>query len=180
MLTSPARLRSLRPAALALCVLGGLGLASPPSAAALSVDVLATLQGDGSYLYDVSIVNDGATDVILVSIVDAPVGDATIAATLTAPAGHIASYDGGFGIVDFLEDTSVFAAGTTTPGFSFRSQSAPGPGIFATFEAYDVNLQFLSGGVDVTLVPEPDTLILLAAALAAAARIGRTPRRSTR
>jgi len=121
----------------------------------------------GSFLYEISITNTGPEDIVIVSIVDAPIGDPLIDPSLMFPAGFFASYDGGVGIVDFLEDTSLFAAGTTTSGFSFESSAAPGPGVLSSFEALSDVGDFFTGNVQTTVVsvggggsvPEPSTVV---------------------
>lgn len=109
--------------------------------------------GGGSFHYDLSVENTGPEDFAIVSL-DAPVGDPLIAPSLTAPAGFLASYDGGFGFLDFLEDTDFFAAGTTTSGFSFDALAGPGDA-FTTFNALTLLGDTFSGPVDLTVVPEP-------------------------
>ena len=105
----------------------------------------------GSFRYEFSITNSMLVspdqDVVIVSITNAPLADPLIGPTLTAPADFVASYDPGLGIVDFLEATSNFGVGTTTGGFSFESQAAPGPGVFSSFEALTVNGSSTSGSV---------------------------------
>ncbi len=96
-------------------------------------------------------------DVPIVSITDAPLADALIGVTLTAPAGFVALYDPGLGIVDFAENTSNFAAGTTTPGFSFESLTAPGAGVFSFFQALTVAGALSSGNVQQMVVQSPPT-----------------------
>jgi hypothetical protein len=49
--------------------------------------------------------------------------------------------------------------GTTTSGFSFESLSAPAPGVFRSFEAFEFDGDFLTGDVQTTIIPEPITLV---------------------
>lgn len=118
----------------------------------------------GSYRYEFTITNTLLTspddDVVVISIVDAPMGDPLIGPSLETPPGFLALYDSGLGIVDFLEDTSNFAAGTTTSGFRFESLAAPGSGFFSTFEAFTVGGDFLTGNVQTQVVPEPGSCLV--------------------
>jgi hypothetical protein len=139
-------------------------LTAAPATAMLTVQALVTPVG-GNFEYDITIDNGLSEDVSIVSLVDAPLSDPLIDPTLTSPAGYLASYDDGLGFVDFLEDTSSFAAGTVVAGFSFTSTSGPGAGVFASFEALTVLGDFVSGTVEVTLVPEPGTTLLVALGL---------------
>lgn len=100
----------------------------------------------GSFQYDFTIENPGPDDIGIVSISNAPLGDLLIDATLTSPAGFLASYDSGLGIVDFLEDTVSFFAGTTVSGFSFQSLSGSSRN-FSTFEAFTVAGDLVFGSV---------------------------------
>ena len=134
--------------------------------AALIVNTTVTPINNDLFNYDFSITNNDLEDVSIVSIVDAPFGDLNIDPTLVAPAGFIASYDLGLGIVDFLEDTDVFAIGTTRVGFTLTSAFGP-VGNFMAFEALTVNGNLMSGQVqkDVRpdgVIPEPGTMALLA------------------
>lgn len=163
------------------CVLASLFCFSTAAEATLTVEATVTPLA-GSFLYEYSIANSGPDDVVLVSIVDAPLGDPLIDPTLTAPVGYLASYDDGLGIVDFLEDTGLFAIGTATSGFSFESLAAPAPGVLRSFEAFEFDGDFLAGDVQTTIIPEPSTLAGVAgmcgvcAALWAGGRL--SPRRS--
>jgi hypothetical protein len=124
-------------------------------AADLSLSGTVTPLG-ASFLYELEIANAGPDDYSIVSIIDAPLNEMLIGNTLTTPAGFIGSYDGGLGIIDFLEDTQFFAAGTVFDGFSF--QSAVGPALaFATFSALTTQGATASGDVtwEVRAVPEP-------------------------
>jgi hypothetical protein len=107
----------------------------------------------GSFHYELSVENTGPEDITLVTL-DAPVGDPLIAPSLTTPVDFIGSYDGGLGLLDFIEDTDFFAAGTTTPGFSFDTMAGPGDA-FTTFNALGTLGDTFSGPVTYTVVPEP-------------------------
>ena len=134
-------------------------------AAQISVDILVTPLSGGSFRYEVTIGNAGPDDVVLVTLVDAPLGDPLIDPTLIWPPGFLASYDPGLGLVDFLEDTDLFAAGTSVSGFQFDSLA--GPDFFRAFEALTVFGDPDSGSTNITLVPvpEPSTLLLAACSL---------------
>lgn len=131
-------------------------LAAPAASAQLSVDATVEPLG-GSYRYDFTVTNPGPDEYVLVSFYSAPVGDALITSTLTAPGGFLALYDDGLGIVDFLEDTSYFTAGSTAGFFSFESLSGPGS-FFDVFVALDLGGNPFTGPVNVTVVPEAGTL----------------------
>lgn len=113
----------------------------------------------GSFRYEFSItntmLNSPGEDVVIVSLTDAPPGDSLIEPSLATPPGFIGLYDSGLGIVDFVEDTTNFAAGTTMGGFFFESQSSPGPGVFSAFSALTVDGDTILGDVKIRVVPEP-------------------------
>lgn len=90
--------------------------------------------GGGAYHYAFEVVNPGPDDFLAVSLVDAPLGDPLIAASLVAPADYLASYDAGLGIVDFLEFTNLFGASGVAGLFAFDSLAEPGTA-FGAFEA---------------------------------------------
>lgn len=144
-LTSPAR-------ALALLAL----LGAPAVSAQLSVDAIVEPLG-GSFRYDFTVTNPGPDDYLLVTINNAPTGDALILSTLTAPTGFLALYDGGLGLVDFLEDASFFAAGTSAGFFSFESLSGP-DSFFDVFVSLNLNGDPFTGPVNITVVPEAGTV----------------------
>lgn len=128
-------------------------LTAPIVSAVPIVDMTVTPLG-GSFRYEISVNNTSAEDVILVTITDAPIGDALITATLTAPTGFLASYDSGLGFVDLIEFTALFAAGTTVSGFSFESLSSPASH-FSAFEGFEADLDFFSGNINRTIVSSP-------------------------
>ncbi|OHB74976.1 MAG: hypothetical protein A2W31_11925 [Planctomycetes bacterium RBG_16_64_10] len=136
-------------------------IAVPASRASLLVEATVTPLV-GSFQYDFSIENTGPDDVVIVSIVDAPLADPIIDPTLVTPVGFFGSYDSGLGVVDFLEDTELFAAGTTTGGFSFQSLSGPSNS-FTVFEALTPLGGFITGSVNQTVVPEPAALTICCA-----------------
>lgn len=137
--------------------------------AALMVDATVQPFGGGLFHYEFTITNNTPEDVVLVSLIDAPPSDMTITNTLAAPAGFLALYDPGVGIVDFLEDSSLFGSGTTTSGFRFDSASGPATGLFSAFEALTTDGDLLTGAIQTQGVPEPGTLALLTLGLGALA-----------
>jgi hypothetical protein len=141
--------------------------------AAPSVEMTVTSVGGGVFQYDFSISNFGISDLAIVSITDAPPGDGLINSTLVAPAGFLASYDSGLGFVDFLGDVSVFAAGTTTSGFSFQS-AALSDAYFNSFEALGVLGESFSGDIRrISTIPDRgNSLVLLGAGLLALMALG--------
>lgn len=161
------------PAAIAIAA----WLTAQTASAILIVNATPTPLGGGLFQYEFTISNTGPADVPLVNINNAPLSDPDIGSTLMTPAGFLALYDPGLGIVTFLEDTSLFAAGTTIGGFSFQSAGPPGQ-YFGTFDALDVNGAFQDGNVNFSTTGVPDagsTLLLAAVAAGALAATGRNP-----
>jgi hypothetical protein len=130
------------------------------------IDAIVTPLGS-SFRYEFSISNNEAEDLALVSIVDVPLGDALIGTSLITPTGFLSSYDGGLGIVDFLSDAELFAAGLTLGGFSFESLTGPGA-FFTKFEALSLGGTSFAGAVRSTVVPDAGST-LAALGLAACA-----------
>ena len=124
-----------------------------------TVDFLA-----GVYTYTYSISNFGTT--LDLTVVNIPVGMAVPANNLMTPVGFNAIYDGGaINQVSFFEDTdpsttAKFAPDSTTGFFSFTSNFGPG---LVTFDAQDADGNTFTG-VTQSAVPEPSSLLLLAAA----------------
>lgn len=106
----------------------------------------------GAFHYELVVSNTGPEDIVLVSLVDAPLDDPLIDPTLTTPPDFLGLYDSGLGIVDFLEDTDFFGAGTETSGFSFHSLAGP-DAFFTSFEAFSTEADFISGDVEIRLLP---------------------------
>jgi len=124
------------------------------------------------YDYHLSVTNNGADDILLVSLFQT--GVLTTVSSPTAPAGFRIgnSSDGTTGFVDFLPSpgsTSTFAAGTTVGSFGFASSTllATAPEV----SALDVNGGSPNGTVNLVQVnaPEPDSLALAALGLLAGA-----------
>lgn len=132
-------------------------------AGALQVNAVVSDNGS-SFHYDVTVLNDDPiADLLVVSIEDAPLSDPLIGASLTAPAGFLASHDQGLGVIDLLADTSTFIANLTTGPFSFDSTFAPGQ-VFTRYSALNLNGDLFSGDVATRIaqgVPLPGSLALL-------------------
>lgn len=113
--------------------------------AALVVDSTVTPIDGGLFRYQFSITNTGPDDIILVTISGVPLNDPNIQTTLEVPAGFVPSYDPNLGLVDFVENTALFRAGTTVEGFAFNSGSGPGDR-FGRFEAFTDNFDQITAG----------------------------------
>jgi len=127
-----------------------------------TLDLTVTPLGGGIFQYLFSVNNSGPDDISIVTITDAPGADPLIPLTLVAPAGFLANYDPGLGLVDFLEGTSSFQVGTIN-GFGFQSATSPAAN-FTTFEALSVNGEFFAGTVHqvTSTVPEGGRTVALA------------------
>ena len=119
----------------------------------------ATPLGGGIFQYDFSISNSGPDDVVLLTFTDAPVSDPLIAPSLTTPSGFLASYDSGLGLVDFLADSDLFAAGTTKGLFSLQSSADPSTN-FKAFEALSTMGDIEHGTING--VPDAGSTLLMA------------------
>lgn len=138
------------------------GLLGPAQAAAMvDVEATVTMFSPGVFVYDVSVTNGLVDDVVLVILVDAPVADGLVGSSIAAPSGYAALYDANFGVVDLVEDSEVFAAGTSVASFSFASRTMPATGVFERFEAYTTEGDLASGTI--TVVPEPSRALLRSA-----------------
>jgi len=120
----------------------------------------------GAFRYTFEVENTGPGDFVLVSLVDAPLADPLIAPTMTTPAGFLGSYDGVLGIVDFIEGTMLFAAGTTRSGFRFDSLAGPGTA-FTLFEALDTQGGMVTGTVQFVAAPPPAPMPMITTGLSA-------------
>jgi hypothetical protein len=161
-----------RPARLAVVALGFL-LGTLSSHAQLTLDAVVTLRPD-AVRYDLTVHNATSEDLVLISLLDGPLGDARIGMTLSVPAGFLDNYDPGLGIVDFLGDSEVFGAGTTLTGFSFETSATAGPG-FESFEALSLQGTLFRGDLNVTVVPESGTVLATVVLLGGV--VGQTLRR---
>jgi hypothetical protein len=173
--------KKLRHGLMACAITFGAWLSPRAGAALVDLEMLVTPLG-GSYQYDVTIRNNSLVDLTLVSIVNAPIGDPLINPSLIAPAGFVALYDSGLGIIDFLEGASVFGVGQTIGGFRFVSSVLPGPSL-TLFEALDVNGGSFSGSITSTVVPGgsvPDSgsTVMLAAFAFVMTALGHARRRT--
>jgi hypothetical protein len=157
----------IRSTALALLApLALLAAPSQPARALVMVDATVFPLDPGGFRWELSIGNPGPDDVVLVSLLGAPLGDPAIGPSLETPAGYLASYDGVLGFVDFLEDTALFGAGTTVGGFAFVTSEAPTAGVLDRFESLSLLGTFESGDVAITIVPEAQTGVLVGLGLA--------------
>lgn len=149
-----------------------------PSAKAVVVHGVVT-QLAGSYLYEIFVLNDEAAELLIVSLIDAPLADPLIGPTLTTPVGFLGNYDSGLGYVDLIADTTSFLPGSTVDGFSFESLAGPGTGYFTTFEAIDASGNPYSGPVTLTVngVPETGGTLMMSGLVCAA--LGLLRRRKT-
>jgi len=155
-----------------LILMFSLTLGALPAHALLMVDGTVQAVGPGVWQYDFTVGNSGPDDVILVSLLNVPVDDLLIAPSLTAPAGFQASYDSNailnMAFMDFLEDTSLFAVGSSIGLFSFESGAAPGTA-FTMFEAIELDFDIVSGQTNLTVIdgeiPLPGTCYLALAAI---------------
>lgn len=146
---------------LAAAVLALGALAATTARANLSVEAVVSPSG-GGFHYEFSVVNDTLADAFLVTLTDAPLGDALISATLTAPAGFLANYDPGLGLIDFIADAAVFFPLGTTAGFAFDSLFGPAAN-FTTFQAFTLTgfpTPAAAGQVSFAAVPAPAGIAL--------------------
>ena len=112
------------------------------------------------YFYDLSVTNNGADDLLLVSLFQT--GTLTTISDESAPAGFqiTSSSDGTTGYVDFSAapaSSSLFAAGATVGQFRFNSATllAPNPQAFGLdINGVDTD-NGLVGNATITIVPEP-------------------------
>ena len=128
--------------------------AAQTASAAFVVNLMPTALGGGLFQYNVSVTNTDPDDYVRVSLLNGPLNDTFIVPN--APFGFMASYDSGLGIIDLLEDTDLFAAGSTKGLFTFQSMGDPGFS-FTGFEAQKINGDIFNG---VTTVPEPSRGVL--------------------
>lgn len=128
----------------------------------VSVNPTVTMSG-GGFRYNYAIVNASP---FALSVVTLSVPSSALAIqNLSVPNGFNANFDSRLGLLDFVENTRSFAAGTTVSGFQFDSPSGPS---LSSFTAVALNA---SGGVvefagqtlaprAVAPVPEPSTFVL--------------------
>jgi len=135
---------------------GALGLLAVAGAARAQILVTPSVTfASGLYSYDYTIANNSSDDIYDIAINVTP-GAGTIL-DLTVPTGFLGNYDPGFGIVDFLSDSSVFGAGTALGGFTFESPLPPAPSTYAA-----LTLDITTFGPTQSPVPEPGLPALIA------------------
>jgi hypothetical protein len=159
----PSSSLSAQKACLASVTLGFVLAALSSEANQITLDAVVTRLPDG-VRYDLVVNNSTLEDLVLISLLDGPLGDDRIGLTLSVPPGFLANYDSGLGIVDFLGDSEVFGAGTLLKGFSFETSPTAVLGL-DSFEAISVQGAIYRGNVNITAVPESGpglaTLVLL-------------------
>lgn len=129
-------------------VLLGLML-SPAAFGEVIVNVASQDAGGGTWDYEFTIVNTGPEQIATV-IVEAPQSDASIAPSISAPAGASAIYAATVGSLVFLRgEQSPFIAGTATAGFTLNSLSAPASTPFRGFQAIPTAGDDVNGDVQI-------------------------------
>jgi hypothetical protein len=138
-----------------------------PAPAQLIVDALVTPLG-GSVRYDITVNNNTAEDISIVTILDAPLLDPLIDPSLIAPPGFLADYDDALGLIAFLEDADLFGVASSVSGFSFESMATPEAN-FTSFEALSVLGNTFTGSIRITpadvIIPESGTSLAAAGVL---------------
>ncbi len=115
----------------------------------------------GLYRYNYTITNNSPNELIDVAI---HINSGPVL-NLTAPIGYTTNYDVNLGLVDFLENTSVFATGTPVSGFFFDSPLAPTRfGVFDALTADSLGNSASYSGTTLAPSPEPGSLALMGAA----------------
>ncbi|MCB1800959.1 MAG: hypothetical protein KDI82_04640 [Gammaproteobacteria bacterium] len=136
---------------LSKCILPALlaALATPVHALQVTGDVIDL---GGTFEYRFSVVNDDPiSDLLIVTIDDAPPGEMLIADTLMAPAGFLTNYDSGLGLIDFIADSALSFPSGVTGLFTFQSAS-PLTQNFTSYTALDLFVNEYPGTVDAQLV----------------------------
>ncbi|MDP0491920.1 MAG: PEP-CTERM sorting domain-containing protein [Verrucomicrobiota bacterium JB023] len=152
--TPPILTKRLAPAFLGLLAAGTV------SASTVLVNIDYLTLGDGSFQYDVTVVNDCPDDLINVNFPDAPVNDFLLPSTAMSPVGFTIDYDPGFGTLDLNAEASNFVAGSSVSGFSFQTEADPS--FFASFQGFTDTFGEFSGTSTVNLIPEPTSAALVA------------------
>lgn len=152
-----ARFLVLAAALLCALVLPGIAQAEP-------VMVNATVTMNGSlFRYNYSITNNTPLDISAITI--SVLSGSNAVQNLLAPSGFNIFFDSGLGLVDFVENTQTFTAGTTVSGFRFDSLFASNLTSFTAL-ALDANGNpVIFGGTTLAPaaaapIPEPSTLLL--------------------
>lgn len=172
--TMASTLRNLKQFAAAIALITAAGGAQ----AQLAVDANVTASG-GLFHYNYTITNNNALDDLFdVAIHVNPTSNAVF--NISTPTGFKSAFDPGLGLVDFVEDTNVFASSTPISGFSFDSAYGPASG------AFDGNFLSVGNGQIYTVtgttltptspVPEPGSAtFLISAGIATMLWFGRRP-----
>ena len=127
----------------------------------------------GLYRYNYTITNNSLNELIDVTI---HINSGPVL-NLTAPTGYSTNYDVNLGLVDFLENTSVFATGTPVSGFFFDSPLAPTRfGVFDALTADSLGGSASFTGTTLAPSPEPGSIALLGAAAVSGAFLLRRKR----
>ena len=127
----------------------------------------------GLYRYNYTITNNSPVELIDVAIHI----NSDPVLNLTAPTGYSTNYDVNLGLVDFLENTSVFATGTPVSGFFFDSPLAPTRfGVFDALTANNIGGSASFSGPTLAPSPEPGSLALMGAAAISSAFLLRRKR----
>lgn len=155
----------------------GVTTARPASAQVVVTPAITTVAGVSTFDYTID--NGTANDLAVVSISVPALPGAVF--DLVTPAGFLASFDSGTGFVDFLADSSSFAAGSSLSGFKFSSAFKPGA---SAFSALDIAGNPFSGPTISAVVPEPGLavwfcLLSLLPMLGISQALARRPRLST-
>lgn len=158
-----------KPYARLLVLTGALlcALAFPSIVRAEPVMVNATVTPSGSlFRYNYSVTNSASFDIsaITINVLSLP----NAVQNLIAPTGFNIFFDSGLGVVNFVENTRTFTAGTTVSGFQFDSPFAPQVSSFTALGLDASQNPIIFTGTTLApaaAVPEPTTLALLAPGL---------------
>ncbi len=169
-----------RPTLRLLLLLSFLGTLASTSAHALLIVEATVTPATDRFHFDLVIDNTSGDDFSLITLANAPIDDALLAASITGPAGFGVNYDPALGLIDLLEGATPFLSNSRTSGFSFDSATPPSAGFFSSFHAITTLGDIVTGDVRVVrepvLVPTADTAALLGIAGLLALRRRRTSR----
>ncbi|MBK1834533.1 PEP-CTERM sorting domain-containing protein [Roseibacillus ishigakijimensis] len=156
-----------------LSLLALLATASTSPASTIIANLVYTDQGDGSYLYELTITNDCPEDVFTFDFTDVPANDSILGPSLTIPMGFDGDYDASTPALGFFGDSELFMAGETYSGFSFLSNAAPNTA-FTMFQA-STFADDITGSVTISPVPEPSSSLLAGLVFGASILLRRRP-----